>query len=191
MQDMSRWRTLKSEMALTHPALSVEKALRQSETSGRSHQFVVLHAPDWVNVIPLTGDGQVVLIQQWRHGSSDYSLEIPGGIIDPGESPAEAGARELREETGYRAGEMVHLGWVNPNPALFGNRCHTFVAQNCLPDGPLRLEDTEEIQVQLYPVDQLPHLVRSGRIVHSLVISAFSYFWLGQAAHAGESKQNG
>jgi 8-oxo-dGTP pyrophosphatase MutT (NUDIX family) len=131
-----------------------------------------------VNVIPLTDDGQVVLIRQWRQGSGDWTLEIPGGIIDSGETPLEAGARELGEETGYQAGQMISLGWVNPNPALFTNRCHTFLARGCRLAGPARLEPSERIETLIRPVGDLPGLVSSGQIRHSLVLSALTFFWL-------------
>lgn len=176
---MDKWQTLASRLALDHPVLKVEQALRQSR-DGQRHEFVLLSSPDWVNVVPLIDDGRVVLIRQWRQGSQQEELEIPGGIIDPGETPQEAGARELREETGFQAGEMIHLGQVNPNPALFNNTCHTFLARGCRPDGPLRLDDSERIEVVTMPVASLPGLVAEGRIRHSLVVAALCFFWLGQ-----------
>jgi 8-oxo-dGTP pyrophosphatase MutT (NUDIX family) len=102
--------------------------------------------------------------------------------VDPGETPARAGARELREETGYLAEELRFLGKVNPNPALFSNTCHTFLALNCRFDGSQRLDPTERIEVVSAPVAALPGLVRRGEIVHSLVIAALSFFWLRNAA---------
>lgn len=178
---MPPWRTVESTLALDHPVLKVERARRRGET-GQEHEFVLLHSPDWVNVVPLTAEGRVVLIRQWRQGSQQTTLEIPGGIIDPGETPAQAGARELREETGYLAGEMVFLGKVNPNPALFSNTCHTFLARGCRLDGGQRLDPTERIEVVSAAPADLPGLVRSGEIVHSLVISALSFFWLAGGA---------
>ena len=84
--------------------------------------FYVVEAPDWINVIPLTPDNEVLLLRQFRFGVDDFTLEIPGGICDPGEPPLEAAGRELREETGHAAGEIVELGWVHPNPAIQNNR---------------------------------------------------------------------
>ena len=79
--------------------------------------------PDWINVIPLTDDGQVVMVRQYRFGIEGFTLEIPGGMCDPGEPPLEAARREMREETGYAPSEMIELGWVHPNPPLQNNRC--------------------------------------------------------------------
>jgi 8-oxo-dGTP pyrophosphatase MutT (NUDIX family) len=181
---MRPWRTVESRLALDHPVLKVERALRRRD-NGQEHEFVLLHSPDWVNVVPLTAEGRVVLIRQWRQGSQEATLEIPGGLIDPGEGPAQAGGRELREETGYLAGEMVFLGKVNPNPALFSNTCHTFLARDCRLDGDQRLDSTERIEVVTVPVQALPGLVRRGEIVHSLVISALSFFWLAGGGAGG------
>jgi len=171
------WQTLKRRRMLDHPVLQVDLAQR-SLGDGPSHEFVLLSSPDWVNVVPLTPDGQVVLIRQWRHGTGEVTLEIPGGLIDPGESPMIAGARELAEETGYQGQKMEPLGWVHPNPALFDNRCYTCLALDCRLAGPPRPDDTEQIKVELHPLDQVPQLIRQGRISHSLVVAAFARFWL-------------
>jgi 8-oxo-dGTP pyrophosphatase MutT (NUDIX family) len=172
---------------LDHPVLRVDLAQR-SLGDEPAHEFVVLHSPDWVNVVPITSHGQVVLIRQWRHGIAEEALEIPGGIIDPGETPMIAGARELAEETGYEPKRMEPLGWVHPNPALFSNRCYTCLALDCHEAGPPRPEDTEQIQVELRPLDQVPQLIRSGEISHSLVVAAFTRYWLehGGLAQASE-----
>lgn len=174
---MDSWRTLKSRLALDHPVLRVEQVTRQ-RADGLNHDFVILRASDWVNVVAVTPQGRVVLIRQWRQGSGAPSLEIPGGIVDPGESPAQAGARELLEETGYVAAELVPLGQVNPNPALFDNTCHTFLARDAVPQSPQRLDDGERIEVLARPVADLPGLVADGSINHSLVLSALCFFWL-------------
>lgn len=173
------WRTCRSRLALDHPVLRVEEVTRQ-RADGPSHDFVVLRAPDWVNVLPITPQGQVVLIRQWRQGSRAPSLEIPGGIVDPGESPQEAGARELLEETGYVADRLVHQGQVNPNPAFFDNTCHTFLALEAVPRSAPRPDDGERIEVLTRPLADLPGLVADGTINHSLVLAALCFFWLGR-----------
>ncbi len=174
---MNRWHTLSSQVVLDHPVLKVEVASRR-RSQGELHDFVVLHSPDWVNVVPVTGDGRVVLIRQWRHGSRGCSLEIPGGMVDPGETPLEAGARELLEETGFAARGLAYLGRVNPNPALFDNTCHTFLAMDAEPAAPQRPDDTEVIEVVLAPLADLPGMVRRGEIHHSLVLAALTFYWL-------------
>jgi len=174
---MRPWTTLTRDNRLDHPLLRVDMARRRREP-GLERDFIVLTSPDWVNVVPITAHGEVVLIRQWRHGTEAETLEIPGGVVDAGESPRQAGLRELAEETGYQAGRVEELGWVEPNPALFTNRCHTLLATDCHRVGEQRPEDTEEIEVLTRPLDEVPGLVASGAIGHSLVVAALALMWL-------------
>ena len=141
-----------------------------------------METPPWVNVVATTSEGEMVLIRQWRHGIQAETLEIPGGLVDPGEEPMAAGARELLEETGYKASRLLPLGWVHSNPALFNNRCYTFWAQDAFWAQAPRPEDTEDIEVCLTPRKDLPDLIANGRITHSLVVAALSLFWLKTGA---------
>lgn len=133
---------------------------------------------DWVNIVPLTPKNEVVLVKQWRHGTRSVTLEIPGGLVDEGESPAVAAAREVREETGYRGDSTVELGVVEPNPAFLNNLCYTYLIENCQAVGELEMDDGEDIEVVLVPLEEIPELIESGEIQHALVICGF--FWLRQ-----------
>ena len=124
---MRRWQRRSADVLFQHPLLSLERQ-RLVASTGEEREALVLAAPDWVNVVPLLPDGRVVMVRQWRFGIAAPTLEIPGGIVDPGETPLAAAARELREETGYRAGTLRALGEVTPNPAILANRCATFLA---------------------------------------------------------------
>src|ERR1043165_5535777 len=89
---------------------------------------------------------ELLFIWQYRHGTDELSLEIPGGVIDPGEEPIEAARRELTEETGYVAESFSLLSVVEPNPALQGNRCHTYLARGAKPTGVTAFDDLEDLE---------------------------------------------
>jgi len=144
----------------------------------RVGEFVVLDVPDWVNIIALTEDRQVVLVEQYRHGSGSITLELPGGMVDAGEDMVEAGTRELLEETGYASGKVELIGVVEPNPAFQNNRCGTVLVTAACRVAEQALDPNEEIRVRLAPLHQIPELIRSGAITHSLVVAAFYHLSL-------------
>jgi len=172
---------LETEFLQDCAVFSVSRTLSKSPRTGESHPFYRIDAGDWVNIIPLTPSGEVVMIRQYRHGSGDFTIETPGGMVDPGETPAEAAARELLEETGYRAAEIRPLGGVNPNPALFGNTLHAFVGLGAERVAEVRNESTEETHVELVAVDDLTRLVKEGAVNHALVIAALHLLELARA----------
>jgi len=140
--------------------------------------FVYLQAPQWINVIAITPAGELVFVEQFRHGTQEVTLEIPGGMVDPGESYAAAGARELLEETGYAGDPPVLLGVVAPNPAIQDNRCGTILIQNAARVAQQDTDTHEEIAVRLHHERSLGQLVRSGAISHALVVVAFHHLHL-------------
>ncbi len=156
--------------------LRIDRAL--SPRTGQEHDFFVFESNEWVNIIPVTRDKEVVLIKQYRHGVSDIVLEIPGGIVENNDTPLEAAVRELKEETGYSPKEMVYLGMAHANPAFLNNRCHSYLALDVYPDGLQELDDKEDIEVLLKPLAEIPELIKSGEISHSLILAAFYRFYL-------------
>ena len=167
------WTRESSEELADCRVFKVRRDISADPRDGRAHDFYVIESPDWINVIPLTDDGQVVLIEQYRHGAGEISLEIPGGMVDDGESPRDAAARELLEETGYEAGEVALLGKTRPNPAIQGNWIHTFLARGVrYMHEPLNA-GTEQTFVRLFPLEKIPSLIAEGKITHSLVVAGF------------------
>lgn len=156
--------------------LRVDRAI--SPRTGEKHDFYIFESNEWVNIIPITKENEVVLIRQYRHGVGDIVLEIPGGIVEEEDTPLDAAVRELKEETGYSPSEMVYLGMVHANPAFLNNRCHTYLALDCYPDGPQNLDEKEDIEVVLRPLAEIPKLIKDGEISHSLILAAFYRYYM-------------
>jgi ADP-ribose pyrophosphatase len=154
----------------------VRKDVTINPRTGQSHDMFVLDQPNWVNVIPLTPDDHVVMVEQWRHGSRTIELETPGGLMDDGETPEVCARRELLEETGYEPGQLVHLGTVKPNPAIQSNLQHYLLATGCRQVTVLNLDHAEDIAVRLVPLADIPGMIRTSKITHGIVIGAF--YWL-------------
>ena len=136
----------------------------------------VFSCPDWCNVIAETETGELVFVWQYRFGTDALSLEIPGGVIDPGEAAEAAALRELREETGYDATSIELLSVVEPNPALQGNKCFTYIARGARLVGPTAFDDLEDLEVALVPRVDVPGLLDSGQVTHALVVSALETY---------------
>ena len=172
------WTEIGRERLQDCAVFDVSRSWTRSPRDGSTRPFYRIDSADWVNVVPVTADGHIVMVRQYRHGLGDVTLEIPGGIVDPGEEPAAAAARELREETGYRAGSVRFIGALNPNPAVFGNRVYTYLAEDCVPEGAIENSATEETVVECVPEADLPARTRAGEIDHALVIAAFHWWTL-------------
>jgi len=138
----------------------------------------VIENPDWVNIIAITNKREVVLIEQFRYGVEKVILEIPGGLIDEGETPKNAAKRELAEETGFSAEKWILLGESNPNPAIQNNKIYHFLALNASKTGNVNFDENESVITKLVKLEEIPELIRKGHIKHSLVIAAFHFLWL-------------
>ncbi len=169
------WTLLESRTVSDHQIFRIRNDIYRFEPTGLTRDFVVMESPDWVNVVPITDDGQVVLIRQFRHGIRAVNLEIPGGIIDPHEPPEKAALRELREETGYTANHVRQLCRVRPNPAIQDNYQYCYVAEGCRLASRPKLDPFEHIEVVLFRLDEVPGLIQREEICNALVINAF-YF---------------
>lgn len=168
-----RWEVIRSSRDKSYRVFSLRTDRAVSPRTGMAHDFFVLESSSWVNVIPLTPDEQVVMVRQYRHGTRDVTLEIPGGLVEDDDTPEQAAVRELMEETGYGPGQVTELGSVHPNPAIQNNRCYTFLASGVMPQGEQHQDDREDIEVVLVPLNRIPSLIRNGDITHALVIAAF------------------
>jgi ADP-ribose pyrophosphatase len=160
---------------------TVRSDRKVSPRTQAEHDFFVIDCANWVNVVAVTPEQQLVLVEQYRHGSNTVELEIPGGMIDRKDaSPVVAGARELREETGYAGENARLLGQIRPNPAIMSNTCYTVLVENCRCVHPVEFDHGEDLITRLVPVVEIPRLVAEGRIAHSLVVVALYHFDLWQ-----------
>jgi ADP-ribose pyrophosphatase len=172
------WPCIRSQSVQSFRVFSIRADTTISPRTNAKHDFYVIETRDWVNIIPITADHQVVMVRQYRHGSREVTLEIPGGLVDPGDTPEKAAARELLEETGYQAAKLMQIGVVNPNPALFNNRCYTYLARNATKVRDSMPDQTEDIEVALIPLVDIPELICKGKIDHAIVIGAFTHYFL-------------
>ena len=171
-----RWKKLEARTIAHTRIFDVQSVDFQHPARLKSQDFFVINAPDWVNVVALTPDRQLVLVRQFRFGLDDFSVEIPGGVMDPGENAIAAGVRELREETGYIGTAARLLGVVHPNPAMQNNRCHLVLVENACREARLDWDSDEEFEILTRPVDEVYRLAYDGGITHAMVLDALLLF---------------
>jgi ADP-ribose pyrophosphatase len=154
----------------------------------QAKEFLVIKADDWVVAVAVTPEDQIVLVRQFRYGSGSISLELPGGIIDDGETPEAAAQRELAEETGYAGTSARLLGSTHPNPAIQNNRNHIVLIEGARRTTSLAWDEHEELEVLVWPVEQAFAAAHDGRITHALMLNALLLFephWRARRAGSG------
>ena len=139
--------------------------------SGKEYKAFVLEFDAWANVVAITKNNEVVLVKQYRHGVQEILLELPGGVVDKGEDPLEGAKRELMEETGYSAGNIIEVGRLYPNPAIQHNTLYCYLATDVELTVEQHLDDAEEIEVQLVPLDELIKMAAQGKFLHALNVA--------------------
>ena len=175
------WKKVSSRPLGDFRIFTVRADTKISPRTKKEHDFFIIDSVNWVNVIAVTPEKQLVMVEQYRHGSNTVELEIPGGMMDAKDvSPEICGERELREETGYEGTGARLIGDVWANPAIMSNKCYTVLVQDCRCVHPLEWDHAEELITKLVPLAEVPGLVASGKIRHPLVIVALYHFELLQ-----------
>lgn len=180
---LQKWQRVQSVRECDYRIFSVRQDRCVSPRTGATHDFVVLESADWVSVVPVTTDGCLVMVRQYRHGTGEVTLEIPGGLLDAGLSPLEGARHELRQETGYGSGRWIQLGSVASLPAVFTNHLHVFLALDVILEGDLELDPMEDIGVELIPFEEVRAMVARGSIDHAQVMAAVYLYELWIQAH--------
>ncbi len=175
------WQKISSKLIGDFRIFKLRSDFKISPRTGEEHDFYVLDSVNWVNVIAVTPDQQLVMVEQYRHGSNTVELEIPGGMMDAGETdPVATAVRELREETGYAGENARLLGQVHSNPAIMNNVTYTVLVENCRLKHDVEFDHGEDLETHLVPIAEIPKLVANEKIGHPLVVVALYHFNLWQ-----------
>ncbi len=175
------WVKLSSKLIGDFRIFKLRSDIAVNPRTGKEHDFYILDSVNWVNVIAVTPDQKLVMVEQFRIGSNTVELEIPGGMMDAGETdPVATAVRELREETGYEGENARLLGKVWSNPAILNNHTFTVLIENCRLQHGVEFDSGEDLLTRLVPVAEIPKLVADEKIGHSLVVVALYYFDLWQ-----------
>ena len=174
MSEKLKWRITGTKRLLHTPVFDVNEQ-HEIAATGIEGDYVAMDAPDWAMVVAEYQDS-FVLVRQWRHSAECLSLEFPGGVVDGGEDAATAARRELKEETGFEAGKLTHLGTVSPNPALFKNQFHVYLAEELTQTGTQSLDSDELLTYELMPTDEVIRNYGKGEFAHALMGTALMLY---------------
>lgn len=168
------WPLLASQPVLDTGLFQVTRDRARSPRTGGEHDFYLVHMVDWLITVPVTVDGELVLVRQYRHGSRSSSLELPGGLHTENEGPAEGAARELAEETGYGGGVLVHLGELRPQPAMMSNRVRIYLARDVFRQGSSEPDEAEDLEVVLLEPRAVRECIAAGEIHNAMTVAALA-----------------
>lgn len=172
------WVTTNERLEYTTKIFKLLQREMRIPSENHSSTFSIVEAPDWINVIALTPENEIILVEQYRYGIEQPTLELPGGMVDKDEAPLETSKRELLEETGFEGEIWTGLGKVSSNPAFLTNYTHLYLTKKCRKVKEQKLDKNERINVHLMPLSQFLTMVADGDVHHSLVVAAVAKYLL-------------
>lgn len=164
------------ELQHKYSVFSVLRMVVRLPRTNKPREYHIIDRPDSVQVVAMTGDGQLLMVEQDRHGTQQTSLEFVAGIVDKDEQPIDTAARELQEETGYRAQELRELGWYFTDPAILTNKVTVFLAEGCTYTGNQDQDEGEDVKVRLVRENDVEQLISKSEITHGLSVAAWHLF---------------
>lgn len=175
---LGKWHTVSKELVGDLKIFKHFDVIRKNPDGDKEGTFTVLESNNWVNVIPITPEGKIVCVKQYRHGTDSIVLELPGGMIEENEYPGSAAERECKEETGYISSKPLEfLGETYPNPAFMTNRCYTFIWEGCELRYQQFLDTFEEIEIVEVSINEMKIMLDRGQIRHGVILNALLMFF--------------
>jgi 8-oxo-dGTP pyrophosphatase MutT (NUDIX family) len=176
---IAKWQTVNIIDNFDLTIFQAQKVQRRNPENNKTGVFTVLNSKDWANVIPITNEGKIVMVEQYRHGTDEITFELPGGLIEIDEKPDKAAMRECKEETGFVSNQdIVLLGVSRPNPAFLNNKCYSYLWENCGKVCEQNLDTHEVINIHEFSQEEVKHKINSGIINHCVILTAFYFFSL-------------
>jgi ADP-ribose pyrophosphatase len=170
-----KWKVLNSNYLFNEPWLTIRKEKCELPNGKIMPAYYILEYPEWVSAFALTKDNKVVMVRQWRHGLGVESTELPGGVVDKGETPEIAIRRELKEETGFEFESFEFLGKVSANPATSNNHMHMYLARGGEKVSGQSLDETEDVVVETYTIEEVKQLIKDNKIIQALHVTCSIY----------------
>ncbi|MBC7948535.1 MAG: NUDIX hydrolase [Chitinophagaceae bacterium] len=171
-----KWQTLSSQYLFNDLWFKVRKDVCKTPQGKIVDPYYVYEFPPWVAAVPVTEDGKIIMVRQYRHALGEVCIELPGGCVDPTDKDNEAAIRrELLEETGYSFSSVKPLGKISANPSTNTNLMHMFLATGGKKTSEQSLDHNEEIEVELYSVAEVKELLRENKIVQAMHVTCFLY----------------
>ena len=179
INEEKKWKVLSSEYLVKRPWLTARRDVAELPDGPINHEYYVLEYPDWVNIIAITKDGQIVMERQYRHALGNTCFELPCGVIEAGETPLEAAKRELLEETGFAGGEWKEWMTLSPNPATSTNLAHSFLAVGVEKVSGQHLDATEDIEIYTFSPEEVKEMLLNGEFMQASMLAALYKFFSG------------